>query len=407
MRHLAELGQNISGQIGASQAREVVAKYENIRKRWRCVYTEVNLHRQETEVSGDINANVDKNSNNNIKTRINENLENVSNCNLNGIADWCEKVYAAADENINFSDLKSLNNNIFKLKQFIAELPDNKSKLELLSSSIGQNSPLYLSSQSKLQKINFLLPKRLSTLQEKSDTLHTMVESVKEKNVFIKDLHKKFDTAKTNEDVNSIKVAIGEIEYSIQKLFNDYSLLEKEVLSCSQKVRPDLLKDISELRSKWTKLNSEVKQKQLLFVPSVSVSKYQSVSVTGIKEIAKTSSSYSVSSIASQVSAVSSVSQTASEWACRSTNTGTSEQWATSPTTGTNSPMSDEAEEPKDQLALKTAAILAFIKNLTTEMGNRVLDVMDTDIVGKELDRIRSLLAHLDSVQTFGGSARF
>ena len=393
------------------------------------MYTELNLHNnidaalpgEEATADSDINANINNNPNNNIETKtvevviennddvMNSNSkivevmindkEDVTNSNINTIQSWCDEALAAGAQNINFSDLDTLSDIINKLKKFITELSTQRSQLEEVGRNIGENSNIYISSQSKLQKINFLLPKKLATLRERKDKLSTMVDSIREKRRFVQDLHNRFDTAKNNEDVNSVKVAIGEIEYSVQKIFNDFSLLEKEVEKNGYKTNSRLQKDLTDLKQKWSKLNTDIKLKQLLHVPASTRSSVIPTTTSNPKDIAKTSSSYSVSSVTSQASAASSVSQTGSEWACRSTNTGTScDQWATSPTTGTNSPMSEEAEDvPKDELADKTAEILAFIKNLSNEMGTKQVDVMDTDLVGKELDRIRSLISNLDA----------
>ena len=346
-------------------------------------------------------------------------VDDVSNSNLNTILSWCEEALDTGSQPVNLSEQDALADILTKLKKYVSELPNQRSALDELGCTIGQNSNVYISSQAKLQKINFLLPKKLATLREHKDKLGTMVDSIREKRRFVQDLQNKFNTAKSNEDNNSIKVAVGEIEYSVQKLFNDFSLLEKEIEKGEHKVNPRLLKDLTDLKQKWTKLNNDVKLKQLVHLPIPTTrTTLLNSSPTSGKDMPKTSSSYSVSSVTSQASAASSVSQTASEWACRSTNTGTScgEQWATSPTTGTNSPMSEEAEEvpalvhhvpvtaaskggEATLLANKTNEMLTFLKNLTSEMvgTKQQVDVMDTDAVGKELDRIRSLLSHLDS----------
>ena len=52
---LSELGTKISRESAAAQAREIFSKQEKVRKRWRYVFTEVNL--KKTEINSNNNHN--------------------------------------------------------------------------------------------------------------------------------------------------------------------------------------------------------------------------------------------------------------------------------------------------------------------------------------------------------------
>ena len=94
MEQLTNLGLKISNQSGATQARDILNRYDNLRKRWRTVFTEVNLKKT------DINSNGYK--------RLSNDVENVENGNVSDIVKWSENALSTVGKCFNVSELDHL-----------------------------------------------------------------------------------------------------------------------------------------------------------------------------------------------------------------------------------------------------------------------------------------------------------
>ena len=248
-----------------------------------------------------------------------------------------------------------------------------------LAAQVGENSTVYQSSRVHVEKVGLVLPKRLSYLLDKSDRLVRLVEDTEENLKWVQTMQRRHKASETSEEQISIRMALSDQEYSINKLLNEYLLLEREVISSAQSVNSHLSSEVKELKTKWLKLSGDVRR-----ITPVSLSSLVS-STSG--DMPKTSSSHSVSSFISSASLASPTSQS-------------SEQWAASPTTASTSPMSEEIIPLSDvhsSFAEKAKGFLDWICNLSKEHGINSVIVVDTDGVGKELDRYRSLIAQLEA----------
>ena len=361
MQRLSELGTRIARESAAAQARDVFSKQEKVRKRWRYVFTEVSLKKNE------INAN--NNHKRRSSSRKSEEKENLENGNAHtDIVGWAESALVGAGANFNVSELEELKEGIRVLQGLQVDLITQRVGLDELAARLGENSTIYQNSRVKLERVNLVLPKRLSYLLDKSDRLVRLVEDTEDSLKWVNNMQKRHANSETSEEHIQIRIALSEKEYSYNKLFNEYMLLEREVVTSGQAVNSHLASEVKDLKSRWIKLCGDVRR-----ITPVSIHNSKS------GEIPKTSSSHSVSSFISLASLASPTSQS-------------SEQWANSPTTASTSPMSEEIIPVTDQstvFAEKSKSLLEWMNNLARDQGTDVVVVVDTDAVGKELDRFR------------------
>ena len=380
---LVELGKRICSQSGATQARDLLTRYDSIQKRWRLLYTESSVGHL------DINSNgLDEEEEE--KGRVGDSASDQPN--LNHIVKWSETAVAGTQKVYNVSELDELKAGIHCLEGLQSGLDQERRNLHQLAASLGENSTVYQNSRVKIEKVAIVLPKRLAYLVEKSDKLVKMVEEIEEGRQWVTNVQEKYASSKSQEDQISVRIALSEKEYSINKLFNDYLLLEREVTSSGQSVNTHLGSELKQLKSRWLRLSSDVRR----INPVAAHSKIPVVvSVMSGDNLPKTSSSQSVSSFVSLASLASPTSQSSDQWV------------AASPTTASTSPMSEEVESiptvsaepvPSTQnIGDKCRGLLAWLSSLAMEGASGNLDVVDTDGVGRELDRFRSLISQLDS----------
>lgn len=370
MTELTESGSKICSGSGATQARDIFNQYDKILKRWRCIYTESSL------------CKVDVNSNG-VGRDTKKKSKSPEKGNLNDIVTWSETAVAAAGKVYNASELEELKQGIKAVQGLQSSLVHQRQGLEQLAAQIGENSTVYQNSRVRIEKVAIILPKRLSYLVEKSDKLVKMVEDTEENQKWVENVEQRYTSSRTQEDHISIRIALSEKEYSINKLFNEYLLLEREVTSSGQSVNTHLSSELKQLKTKWLTLSSDVRR-----INPVTLSCQVSTMSTNIP---KTNSSQSVSSFVSLASLASPTSQSSEQWA------------AASPTTASTSPMSEEVESipssdpPAQKFSEKGRSLLAWLSSLSRESESKSLNVVDTDGVGRELDRFRSLISQLES----------
>ena len=363
VQSLTELGLKISTESGASQARDIFNNHDKIRKRWRYIYTETSL--KQSEVNGNSEISVEQ--------------ENTNNGNHNDIVSWAEEALSGAANRFNISELEELKQGIHLLQGLQVTLINKRVCLDELAAEIGENSSIYQQSRAQIEKLGIVLPKRLSFLSDKSDRLLKLVEGTEENLKWVETMQQKQDSVESAQEQSTPRIILSEREYSINKLLSEFQVLEREVVASGYTVNTHLDGEVKELKSKWFKLCGDVRR-----ITPVSLSTQVSSIST---EIPKTSSSHSVSSFISLASLASPTSQS-------------SEQWAASATTASNSPMSEDVSPISDIFSIfneKAKVMLDWISNLSRDRGENRLSVVDTDGVGRELDRFRGLISQFES----------
>jgi hypothetical protein len=322
-----------------------------------------------------------------------EKRNSVGDQNANVIDGWAEDALQVLGKSCNVSELKDLRLNIRQLQCLQAGLATKKTALEELLDQVGINSPACQQSRLKLEKIGQVLPKRLSYLMEKSDHLVQIVEAVQDNLSWLKENQDRHSSVNNNTgDQITLRLAVSEKEYTVNKLMSQFQLLEREVVSSGLTVSPILAAEMAELKTKWFQLTAEARHVTSIVssVPAM-LTPSASASITVTAELPKTNSSHSVSSFVSAASLTSPTSQS-------------SEQWAASPTTNTASasPMSEEVmpvvagpDHQQQQLWSRAKRIGDWLGCLGKPVYG--IKVADTPSVGEELDRLRAVLAQLDA----------
>ena len=402
---LAQLGRTLSEESGSTQAREILNRHERIRKRWRYVFTETQAQRD--HLAGPVHPKpveqevtpspVSVRSSTSPEERSNGTDQN----NANLIGAWAEEALSALGQSCNLSELKDLRLSIKQLQSLQAGLAAKKTALEDLLAQFGgvnNNSAAYQESRHKLEKIGQSLPKRLSFLMEKSDRLVQIVETLEANQKWLSEMQTRICTVNSNNNDDhqtDLRLAVGEKEYSVNRLMTQFQQLEREVAGSGLAVNPALAAEMADLRTRWFQLTAEARHVTSLVssssaLPSSLLAPVSAVGSVFPSEMPKTQSSHSVSSFVSAASLTSPTSQS-------------SEQWAASPTTNTASasPMSEEVM-PLTGGPESTQLLWARARRLSdwlADLGRPVMgiNVADTQSVGVELDRLRGLLGQMDA----------
>ncbi|CAB4069403.1 unnamed protein product [Lepeophtheirus salmonis] len=119
------------------------------------------------------------------------------------------------------------------------------------------------SSSSKIEKLTPILSKKLSYLSERKSKLEKFKQKIEAAHTWVEDMSRKLsDVAKQkmkgsrSEVISRIRLAVIDKEYEVNRLLNEYMILEREV-SMQQEVDPELRKSVDSFKIAWKKLTSE------------------------------------------------------------------------------------------------------------------------------------------------------
>ena len=216
-------------------------------------------------------------------------------------------------------------------------------------------------------------------------------------------------------------------EYEMNQVFNEFLLLEREVTGAGMDVNPQLAKEVRMLKDNWFSLLNDVRKVSNTLNGNVMTSANTLLASPDKRSILGESSSPDKTNPSHQVTPanlsnyvvkngnnveVTSPSDSVSSMASLVTLTSptTSHEMVASPTTASASPMSEELvsvaipvtqvqREPEAVLAslsVKSGQVISWLDGLVREGERGGVRVLDTEAVGRELDRYRALLQQLE-----------
>ena len=188
--------------------------------------------------------------------------------NMNLISSWTEQSLALITRQVNVSELSQLREIIRALETAQGVVVKQRVALDELSIQVWENSPVFQQTSAKVERMNQILPKRLHYLAEK--------------------------------------------EYEMNQVFNEFLLLEREVIGAGMDVNSQLAKEVRSLKDSWFSLLGDVRRVSSIMAvsssPDRSISSYQvtpstlgSYTAKAGNNVEVTSPSDSISSMASLV----------------------------------------------------------------------------------------------------------
>ena len=266
--------------------------------------------------------------------------------NLNTAVTWAEETLSLITKQVNVSDLSQLGDIIDKLESAQAEAINQRIVLDQFASHVGVNNEAYQQSRGKVERIVQMLPKRVGFLIDRRNKINKLMDNIKSCLSFLEEIKLRKSKAKSPQESVKLRLAVTDKEYDMNRLFNDFLILEREVTGSGLNMEEKLGQQIKFLKENWYSLAADVRKvsNNLNGNPEASPTRIVPVEVSSPAE-----SMYSLGS---------------------PSTTSTSQDMIASPTptTQSTSPMSEEVVSGQDSnhnnLIAKCKQIVGWLNNL-------------------------------------------
>ena len=317
--------------------------------------------------------------------------------NINIIVGWTEQTLVLVARPVNASCLADLRAGLEELQGAQVALHQQQVSLEDLSVQVGVSSPLFLSTRQKVERIGALLPRRVHTLGEKLKKLEKLEEGLAEGGKWLQEAEGRRTGAESREEQLRLRLAVSDREYTMNQLFNEFLLLERELASSGLTPEAALAQAVSSLKRSWLNLAGSVRR--------VTTSSSYSNSSTGgargspSRRILTSPDANQNRGEVEEPRLLSSPSSLCSSGA--SLGTGGSSLQDRSAASSNPLQEQDTAGMPQaviTSLGAKSARVVAWLAGLAAEgEEGQGVNLEDTGAVARELDRHRALLQQLEA----------
>ena len=180
--------------------------------------------------------------------------------NLNIAVTWAEDTLSLITKQVNVSNLSQLGDIIDKLETAQAEAINQRLVLDQFASQVGVNNEAYQQSRGKVERIVQMVPKRLGFLIDRRNKINKLVDNIKTCSLFIEEMKLKKSKAKSPQESVKVRLAVTDKEYDMNRLFNDFLILEREVTGSGLNMEDKLAQEIKSLKEKWFSLAADVRR---------------------------------------------------------------------------------------------------------------------------------------------------
>ena len=234
------LGKRISAESDASQSRSILDNCDLADKRWK-------------NIVKDITNKMNENS-------INNNEAKEMGQNLNVAVGWAEDTLTLITKQVNVSDVSQLEAIISQLEKAQAEAIKQRMVLDEFAAQVGVNNATYQQSRGKIERIVQMLPKRLGFLVERKNKIERLTKDVEQCQEFVDNMNEKRSKSISPQDSVKIRLNVSDKEYEINKLFNDFLILEREVTGAGLNIETTVERQLKSLKESWYTLHSDVRK---------------------------------------------------------------------------------------------------------------------------------------------------
>ena len=234
------LGKRISAESDASQSRSILDNCDLADKRWKNIVKDITIKMNENS--------------------INNNEAKEMGQNLNVAVGWAEDTLTLITKQVNVTDVAQLEAIISQLEKAQAEAIKQRMVLDEFAAQVGVNNATYQQSRGKIERIIQMLPKRLGFLVERKNKIERLTKDVEQCQEFVDNMNEKRSKSISPQDSVKIRLNVSDKEYEINKLFNDFLSLEREVNGAGLNIETSVERQLKSLKESWYTLHSDVRK---------------------------------------------------------------------------------------------------------------------------------------------------
>ena len=161
---------------------------------------------------------------------------------------------------MNVTDVAQLEAIISQLEKAQAEAIKQRMVLDEFAAQVGVNNATYQQSRGKIERIIQMLPKRLGFLVERKNKIERLTKDVEQCQEFVDNMNEKRSKSISPQDSVKIRLNVSDKEYEINKLFNDFLSLEREVNGAGLNIETSVERQLKSLKESWYTLHSDVRK---------------------------------------------------------------------------------------------------------------------------------------------------
>ena len=234
---LTSLGKEFMSQTSAQEAVEIQTEIDAILRQWKNLLSVLTTNsEQQQRASAATSSLLDK------VDKLSTTVSRPINCSDG------QQLQAA------ISQLENVQDNIGQLRSQIVDCNHH-----------GNLTADDMKMRTAVERLAISVPRKLEMAKEKWSRLTIFVDKKKLTSQQIKDLVLDLDNKSGNgsgtKQFRAMNLKLTNLQYDVNRLFNDYACLEREVVNSSQlEVEASLAKEMQELKRQWLQVSAEIRQ---------------------------------------------------------------------------------------------------------------------------------------------------
>ena len=232
---LTSLGKEFMSQTSAQEAVEIQTEIDAILRQWKNLLSVLTTNSEQQQRASAATA---------------------------SLLDKVDKLSTTVSRPINCSDGQELQTAISQLEN----VQDNIGQLrsQIVGNHHGNLTADDMKMRTAVERLAISVPRKLEMAKEKWSRLTIFVDKKKFTSQQIKDLVLDLDNKSNGsgtKQFRAMNLKLTNLQYDVNRLFNDYACLEREVANSSQlEVEASLAKEMQELKRQWLQVSAEIRQ---------------------------------------------------------------------------------------------------------------------------------------------------
>ncbi len=180
-----------------------------------------------------------------------------------------EKLTSMMSRHYNVSDRTVMENTLVTLGAALSSLPDLRNQISQCINNLNsaKEDEAVMKARANIERLAITIPRRVEILKDKIGRLDKVMAKQEETMKVLSELGVKLTKAKQHADptkrlsqFNTLHLSLMNQQYEVNRILNEYAIMEREVKSHRFEVDPGVASKTQEFKDAWMQLSGEVRR---------------------------------------------------------------------------------------------------------------------------------------------------